>query len=590
MDSVSQVKQALNIVDVIGKYVDLKKSGRNYKGNCPFHSENTPSLMVSSELQIFKCFGCGEAGDIFSFIQAIEGVEFPQALERLADLAGIVIEKKNFDPDHELRKVIYKINADTASFYNHLLVTHAVGKPGLVYLKEKRKLTGTTISDFKVGFAPKTKSWDLLTSYLLKKGYTKEQLLRSGVSVEGKKGLIDKFVGRVVFPLRDVSEKTVGFTGRTIYDSQPKYLNTSETLVFHKSSFIYGLDRAKLAIRKEGAVFVEGQLDVLTSHQSGFLNVVASSGTALTTEHLKILGNYTNQITFCFDPDKAGRSATDRAVLLADKFGFDIKVALIPSKYADLDELLRADPLEAERVLRDAVNIYDFYISYAMSDNDATSSEGKKKILAYLAPKVSLISNGVTKDHYIKKISAQLDVSEDVIRDLVAESSVDIDEKLKSAVVSTGLDSGTKVLIEDYLFSLLMKAPIDLANDTVYKLDASVFTLENRDLFSSLKDYLLSAKDIFSIKQFTETIQDEILRKRVMDLFLFDYKADLLDNDKVLKNELADLVSRLRKEALRRELKTLSDQIKVAELGNDSQKVKSLSQEFTKLSKKIKEL
>ena len=275
MDSVKKVKSRLNIVEVVGSYLDLKKSGKNYKAVCPFHTEDTPSFMVSPELGIYKCFGCGVSGDIFTFVQEMEGISFYDALKKLADRAGVELEDAPKSKTYKLKERLYRINEDTVEFYSHLLLKHKSGKKGLDYLLKKRGLEKKVIKEFQLGYAPKT--WDLLYKYLKKKDYKDKRLEQAGVIVPRKKGdgYIDKFRGRVVFPLLDTTGKVQGFMGRTVLDAVPKYLNTSDTPVFTKSSFVYGLAQARVAIKKKGAVFVEGPMDVVSAFQYGLKNVVA---------------------------------------------------------------------------------------------------------------------------------------------------------------------------------------------------------------------------------------------------------------------------------------------------------------------------
>ncbi len=227
MDTVSQIKQKLDITDVVGAYISLKKAGKNYKAPCPFHSEDTPSFMVSTELQIYKCFGCGEGGDMFNFVEKIEGVEFGRALEILADKAGVEIEQQNYDPNSKKKSKIFEINQLTMEFYHHLLVKHPIGKQGLEYLTKKRKLNLDVINAFKLGYAPD--KWDALYHFLTKKGFAEEDLDLAGVVIpkRAEKGFIDKFRGRILFPLIDISGKVVGFTGRDLVGRDPKVFKYS---------------------------------------------------------------------------------------------------------------------------------------------------------------------------------------------------------------------------------------------------------------------------------------------------------------------------------------------------------------------------
>ncbi|HSX39442.1 MAG TPA: DNA primase, partial [Candidatus Saccharimonadales bacterium] len=580
-------KQKLDIVDVVGNYVTLKKSGRNYKGLCPFHSEDSPSFMVSQELQIFKCFGCGEAGDIFAFIEKIEGVDFPQALETLADKAGVKLEKRSYNSTLDAqKKVIYEINHLTTSYYNFLLTKHNIGKPGLTYLKERRKLTDQTIRDFKLGYAPE--AWDELYKALTKRGYKAEQLVAAGVALprNNSQGFIDKFRGRIIFPLTAIDGKVVGFTGRTITDREPKYLNTGETAVFEKSHVIYALDKAKVAIKKLGCIFVEGQMDVISAHQAGITNVVATSGTALTVSQLTIISRYTKDLTFCFDADSAGEAAAKRGIALAEKEGFNIKVAIITKEYKDIDEFIQKDLASAKQALSEPIPAYDFLMTTAVKRYDKRSAIGKKKILEELVADFSQVTNKVLLDHYIKKISEELDVSEEVVSELLSKKTsaqkVNFAERPTLAVVSGKLPKNSS---EEYILALLFKAPIDSQNSLLYKLEQADFTDESlQQIFSSLKKQLKSTKQ-FNIQEFIATI-DQNLQEQVKELYLWDL-GNLPEEPKSFAQEIQATFARVRRDTIQRELKNINAQIKQAEKEQDAKLLKELTKKFKEYSENL---
>src|SRR3989344_1434082 len=465
MDQVDEVKQKTDIVSLISEYIELKKAGRNYKALCPFHGEKTHSFMVSPELQIYKCFGCGESGDMFSFVEKTEGIEFPQALEKLAERAGIELEKMRPDPDKGKRQVVYEINHLTAEYYHFVLTKHKVGKNALDYLTKERKFTANTIESFKLGYAPD--SWDGLISLLAKRKYSVSDILASCVVVAKKSGdgYLDKFKGRIIFPFTGIDGNVVGFSGRTVFDREPKYINTSETLVFHKSSFLYGLDKAKVGIRKKGAVFVEGPTDVISSYQAGVDNVVATSGTALTTGHLKIISRFTKDITFCFDSDSAGFSAVDRAIELAEKEDFNLRVAIIPEKYKDLDEFIKSGPKDLFSFFDGAVSVYDFFLTLVLKRYNKNDPIGKKKIVQELVPIYSRITDPVTLNHYTKRLSEAVSIDQTTVTNLLKGKAVSGFDTREEQIGDKGSDSEeTKGKSPgEYILALLMKAPLDIS-------------------------------------------------------------------------------------------------------------------------------
>jgi DNA primase len=584
MDQVSQIKQKLDIVDVVGSYVPLKKSGRNYKSPCPFHSEKTPSFMVSQELQIYKCFGCGASGDIFSFIQQIEGVDFPSALEQLADRAGIKLEKDQYDPDSGLKKEIYFINDLTAKFYHYLLTKHTLGKVALEYLTVKRGLSLATIDEFLLGYAPD--GWDHLYSFMLKKGLKAENLLKAGVTVprQSGSGSVDKFRARITFPLTSVDGKIVGFTARTLGNNEPKYLNTGETLVFHKTYFLFGLDKNKLNIKKEGATFVEGQMDLISAYQAGIKNVVSVSGTSLTDNQLVQLKRYTNDITFCFDSDTAGVAASYRAVEMAERQNFNIKVALIPSPYKDLDELIKADREAAAKALKASVPVYDYYLVTAIKKHDRNSALGKKLIMDELITLFSRISNPVLLDHYTKLIARELDLSEDSVSSVMRKGATgELPSYDKGSPEEVFI--GTKKDSEGYLLALLLKAEVEIAKKYVEKVKPEEYQSEaSKVIAEKLAETLEDRKKPININVFMKDF-DEETKKTVSDLYMWDIPVLELGDEAKISSEMELTVKRIKSGTTKSSLKALSEEIKLAELEKDSDKIEKLTKKFERLSK-----
>lgn len=589
MDHIDEIKQKIDIVDLVSGYIEIKKAGRNYKGVCPFHAEKTPSLMVSPELGIYKCFGCGEGGDIFNFHQKIEGLDFSQSLEQLAERAGVKLPEKAVDPEKTKKKILFKLNELSAKFYHYLLTEHKVGNQALKYVKDKRGLSMQTIGEFNVGYSPD--SWDSLYKFLKSRNFKDEDMLAAGLIVKRKsgEGYIDKFRKRVMFPFVDISGNVVGFTGRVLDDGQPKYLNTAETLVFHKSSFLFGLDKAKVSLKQEGAVFVEGQTDVISAHQAGITNVISSSGTSITVGQLKLLGRYTKDITFAFDSDIAGLTAIHRAIELAEREGFNIQVAMIPEEYKDLDEMIVADVKAAKELLKEGVPVFDFFLVSALRRHNIMNPIGKKKAMADLIPIFSKITDPVMRDHYVQQIASELDITETVVASLLKDSDSDeaqefLAVKAKTSEVSEF--SVSKKSSEEYILALILKAPLDIAQTALYKLGQRDFTNPQLlEIFNSLKKYLVGRKRKFEVQHFIKRF-DEDLKNIVDELYLWDL-GSLSTNEDLIERELDSVFASLKKKTAKRELKELSVQIKQAELENNKKLLIELSQEFKELSEKL---
>jgi DNA primase len=590
MDSTDKIKQRLSIVDVVGSYLDLKKSGKNYKAVCPFHAEDTPSFMVSPELGIYKCFGCGAAGDIFTFVQEMDGLEFYEALKKLAERAGVELEQRRPPDDSSGKRKIYKINEQACEFYSHILLNHKSGKKGLDYLTKKRGLSLDVIKAFNLGYAPK--SWDLLLSFLKRQGFEDGDLARADM-VKPRKGTgyYDKFRGRVMFPLVDTTKKVQGFMARTIFDEDPKYLNTSDTPVFNKSSFVYGLGMNRVGIKKQGAVFVEGPLDVISAYQNGVKNVVAPLGTSLTAGHLKIISRYTKDVTFCFDSDTAGLEAIRRAVLIAEKQDLNVKVIMLPSKYRDLDEIFRDAPEEASEALSSAVSVYDFFIAYALKKYDSGTATGKKKIVSELSELFSSVSSEVTLDHFVKKIANEIDVAESAIYS-VFKSEVSVDQISRSfpGREDTAEDfiseDPTKNIDTYFLMLLLHVESVEELLPFVSAASPEFFTIEKvRKTYTLLREFV-SAKGSgkLDIKAFADTI-DEQFGSFVRDLYLWEFFS-LKPEDIPL--ELEKTLERLEKRHAKSSIDRLTKELSLAEMQGDLVRIRTLTEEINKHSKKIK--
>jgi len=408
MDQLDEIKAKVDIVEFIGQYLPLKKAGRNFRTVCPFHGDKDPSLIVSPDKQIWHCFGCGLGGDIFGFLMKKEGIEFIDALGQLAERAGI--ELKTRPRDWGIRTKLLAINELAAKFFEKYLADTTAGRQAMNYLIN-RGLTAETITKFRLGYAPA--GWDFLFRFLSRKEFTPEEIEKAGIIVNKNGKQYDKFRHRLMFPITDVSGKTVGFTGRVLDNAdQPKYLNSPETPVFNKGRILYGLSVTKADIQtKKTAVLVEGQMDALSSYQAGVTNVVASSGTALTAEQLELLHRHAETLILALDADSAGSEATKRAIELASARDLEIKVAILEG-FKDPDECAKADPAKWREVVASAVPIIDFYIGYAIKKYGIASVNDKKKVVAEVLPAINLLGSPVEKDQYVKKLSEALNINQ----------------------------------------------------------------------------------------------------------------------------------------------------------------------------------
>jgi DNA primase len=378
MDEVVEIKQRLEIAEVVGAYVPLKQSGRNLKAPCPFHQEKTASFMVSPEKGIYHCFGCGEGGDIFSFVQKMEGLDFRGALEMLARKAGVELKERRGDNSaaRKLQARLLDAHELAVKYFQASLVQN---QKALDYVVKKRGLNRETIKTFQIGYAPD--SWEALTGWLRKKGFTAAELLQAGLAgqKEGRSTVYDLFRGRIMFTICDREGRPVGFTGRVLDDSVPKYLNTPQTPLYDKSQLIFGLHLAKEAVRQsDEVVLVEGQMDVVASHQAGVKQVVAASGTALTVDHLRTLSKLTKNIKLAFDADRAGLAATERAIEMGQRLGLTLNMVVLPDGVKDADELISQDVEAWRQAILGAKYIVDYLFERFERDFDLTTAVGKR--------------------------------------------------------------------------------------------------------------------------------------------------------------------------------------------------------------------
>ncbi|MBI2589481.1 DNA primase [Candidatus Berkelbacteria bacterium] len=411
-NQVQEIKERVDVVDFIGQYVPLKRAGNNHKGLCPFHTEKSPSFMVNQERQIFKCFGCNESGDVLTFLQKMEGLSFPEALEMLADRVGVKLDRKKAPAQYQKEKdektVLYRLNTAAAKFFHHLLLKHASGAVALAYLKT-RKVTEETIIQFQLGYAPDK---PVLATWLKKYGLDAQALRLAGSP--------ERFRNRIIFPIRDALGNTVGFTGRSLPGDTigPKYYNTPETPIFKKGRILYGLHEGKQAIKQtKTAILVEGQMDVVLSHQVGILTAIASSGTALTLDHLKILARYTPSLDIAFDADTVGIAAAKKAIALALEAELTVQVIQLPMEIKDAGEAIEQDPAIWQAAVQSPQPALEWLIQRSIVVAGILDGAKKKLVAREILPYINLISDLVERDHYLKLLARRMMVSEAILHD-----------------------------------------------------------------------------------------------------------------------------------------------------------------------------
>lgn len=583
VDQIEEIKQKLDIVDLVGGYIPLAKSGKNYKALCPLHSEKTPSFMVSPQLQIFKCFGCGEGGDVISFYSKMEGVPFGEALKQMAKRAGVKLVGQRESPEEQLREKIYQINRLAADFFHFLLLNHRVGEGARKFLQH-RGVSKEAIETFNLGYAPD--SWDSLGRFILSKNYTLTEFLQSGLGVrkEGGRGYFDFFRGRVMFPLRSPGGKVAGFAGRTLGQDSPKYINTVDTPVFAKGRYIFNLDLAKQEIKKEKtAILVEGEMDAIALYEKGIKNVVATKGTALSPDQISPLARFAQKLVICFDPDAAGLEATRKGLLLAQSVGLEVAASLLPPG-RDPDELVRADPSSFKKLLEKAPPLFDFYLEAALSRHDPKTPSGKKEIAREILPVLKSLANEVEKAAYLAKLSQKIGIAEEVLwKQLEKEEPLEVEDS--SRPPAANLASGGLPKKESYVLSLLFAFPEDTLKKKTRLLAPEEFAHAGlREILGQLKGYLKQIKR-FRLENLSAKLSEE-LRRVFAELALSSDAASRF-GPKELEGEFAKALAAVKRDYLVKARKALVNRVRGVEAAGRTREVRQIQKEILKLTKKI---
>lgn len=568
---IEEVKRRSDIVDVVSSYVTLKKAGKDFKALCPFHKEKTPSFFVSPEKQIFKCFGCGRGGDVFDFVQEIEGLEFGDALKVMADRAGVQLEPRT-KIDREapgLKSRLYAINRLAALFFHKILLEHPAGKKAQAYLAD-RGVNQATIKNFWIGFAPAPGP---LATFLARKGFSTDEIEKAGRP--------DRLHRRITFPIFDVVGNVVGFSGRVIDPKEePKYLNTPETAIFQKGRLLYGLFQSKKSIKdSDEVVVVEGQMDVIMSHQAGVTNAVATSGTSLTEDHLHTLFRYTPNLALAFDTDPAGEKAAERAIMMALTQGFTVR--LIPLSEKDPADLVKTNPALWKKALHEAKEAMSFIIDRAMSKYQNPTAEQKKVIARVVLPYLSTLPDPIEQETWVHVLSQKLAVSEKTIYFALAKV-----KPAKTTVVPPAMpEKRIPLTLAETLVGLLFAYP-QKGERAVKELVAD--NLESERLVSLFEIF---KREFSEIKRIPDKSRD-ILRKvlnpdqaKLADYLVFSVTREFPDEDEA-GEAIAGLLSRVsnkRSEELKRQF---AAKIAQAEASGERGAVKDLVKEFQSLLNK----
>ncbi len=573
---IDEIKNRLDIVEVISSYIKLQKAGANYKALCPFHSEKTPSFFVSPARQIWHCFGCGAGHSIFDFIMKIEGVEFGDALRILAQRAGV--ELKPMRPELKTaRQRLYEICELSCKFFERQLEKSSRGREAKEYLL-KRGINEGSIKKWRLGYAPDI--WQSLSDFLISRGYKREEIEKAGLIVKNESGnFYDRFRGRIIFPVFDLNSQVIGFGGRIFRpdssDSalkEAKYINTPNTLLYDKSRILYGLDKAKLEIRKRNfSILVEGYTDTILAHQAGWENAVAVSGTALTPYHLSILKRYTDNLFLAFDMDIAGDSATKRGIDLAQWQGFNLKIIILP-KEKDPADVISQNPKEFQTFIENSLSILDFYFQGAFSKFDKNTPEGKKAISKILLPVIKRIPNKIEQSFWIAKLAKQLEVKETDVEEELRK--IKLEKNFFGPKESSAPNSSPKPrkeLLEEKLIALILKKPENL--NLIEKGHFNYFSPIGKEILYNLKKDLKFSEEKLS-PQAREKFDYLGLRSEVEEI-----------EEKDILSEIQFCLKEIQVLEIKNKLSEISEKIKKAEEEKNLKEIEKLTQEFNFHSK-----
>jgi len=572
---IDEIVNHSDIVEIINEYVPLKKKGRNFQGLCPFHQEKTPSFTVSPDKQIFRCFGCGVGGNVFSFIMQIEGLNFPEAAEKLAKRMGISLPEKELTGKEKQvlkqRERWFKINEATAQFYHKILLDSKWGKPALDYLK-KRGIDLVQVKKFQLGFS--LPDWDRLMKFMYKKGINPQELLELGLILTRNSGTgyYDRFRNRLMFPIWDTRGRVIAFGGRVLDDGEPKYLNSPDTPIFNKGLYLYGLHLAKSTMRSEDlALIVEGYMDVIACHQYGVTNAVASLGTAFTKQQAKALMRHTYQVAIAYDGDLAGSKATLRGLDILTDFGCQVKVVTFP-KGQDPDEYLRKHSTEEfKKLVLNGQSLIEYKLFKAMENVNISSIEGKIKIVQFVLPDLLKIESPVARESAIEIVSKNLGLAETHI---LGELHKYRQEKQKFPQNKDRNLGKRENNINNISLAKLSKVEVQLLK----------ILFEHNEFFADVEE--VGGKEIFTspLKELYQEIFEIFQRKR--KVISTDFKendskllaAVLMQEFKVpdLKKAVADYIKNLRLNKLDRDYFNKKRELKEAENLGDAERLKEL--------------
>ena len=607
MDQKDEIKSRLDVVEVIREYIPLKAVGVNFQARCPFHQEKTPSFVVSPERQIWKCFGCGKGGDVFSFVMEMEGLSFVEALRQLAPKAGVTLRRQNAQ-EASRRNSLLDCVEFAVNYFHKVLIESDDARGARDYL-QKRGLTQQTIEEFKIGYSKD--SWDDLYNILRQKGFNDDDIFLAGLSVKKEKGLgyYNRFRGRIMFPVNDINGNPVAFSARVSpereqTEKQGKYINSPQSRIYDKSKILFGLDKAKQSIRQEDAVILaEGQMDVISSFQAGIKNIAASSGTALSIDQIKLLKRYTKNILFSFDMDSAGQMAAERGIVQTLQEDMNIKIIQVPDG-KDPDECVRHDINEWKKAIANARSVIDYYFEKTFTAINMNDMAEKKKAAAKILNIIANISNPIEQDGWFRRLADALMTQEESLRDILKINILKHREKHVPNQPRREADkpsaSREQVLAES-LFALILKF-FHFFETAIDSIALEMFEDKKHRIFYKMLIFYYNnnayQKDRFNSGHFKEWLKNNIKDEKdlvnlndFVDMLLLLADKDFYDlQDGMARKEINRIIFQLKRKYLSNKMLQIEQQLSVAEKNGDEKNVVILTADFHKVLSDIKSL
>lgn len=599
MSEVEDIKAKLDIVEIIREYIQVKATGANFQALCPFHREKTPSFVISPDKQIWHCFGCGKGGDVLSFVQEIEGLSFPDTLRLLAPKAGITLGNYSKQEYSRRARILDCLEAATSQ-YQKWLNDSEEGKKMKEYLI-KRGLDQKTLETWRVGYS--LGKWTASLEYLRSQGFKDEEIFAAGLAGRSERGsAYDRFRDRITFPISDSAGSIIAFTARVNPEQAEeekggKYINSPQTEVYDKSRVVFALDKAKRDIKDRGfAIVVEGQMDAIACHQHGFSNTVASSGTALTESQLLLLKRFSNNIALCFDMDKAGQLAADRGIKEAMSLDINVKIIVLPKKYKDPDECLRANPEDFKQAVINSQPVMDYYFDKVKEGKDLQKVSEKKEVAKLMLEMIIKLANKIEQDYWLKRLAENLEISEQALRESLPQNRgfkapSKISELNQIPVKAPLPDLSREERLSEIILALLLKAPDFIMYSSAHLEPSDISSDKARSFYKNLIIYYnkFAVLDYDSFCLYLKEQADgsadlcgalALLGEK--DYYNYDFNQ--------LKLEITKIILDLKKFGLKRRIKSLQNQIASAEAAGETDNLNLLMTDIRNLSDELNNL